>query len=305
MRNNSPKLSIVIVNYMVDDLLLECIRSLKSQKSGRDAEIFIVDNGPAQHDDPVFDGTIVLDNRKNNGFAYANNLAMRKASGDYILLLNPDTIVKEGALDTCLRIMKERGDIGILGCKLLNEDGSLQSSCRNFPGLSNILAENLGLHRIIKKWRWMRDRYLMFWPHDSFRNVDSVKGAFMMIRKTVLESVGLLDEHFFMYCEEVDFCLRTRKQGWKIAFTPDARIVHLGGKSTEINSLKYLVELHKSYRTYCRKHFNPVLSEICIAVYFCGVALRVMANMDGLWSDDQGKRKKFRLFLETAKSYLR
>jgi N-acetylglucosaminyl-diphospho-decaprenol L-rhamnosyltransferase len=297
------KLSILIVNYGADVYLKECVASLLSQRLSEKVEIIIIQNGPGE--DPDFrDGRIkVIRNERNEGFASANNIGLESAKGELLLMLNPDTVVFPGVIQKCIRMMSSDPEIGILGCKLINGDGSLQSSCRNFPGIYNILAESFGLHRVLHFSRFIRKRYLMIWPHDTVRAVDSVKGAFMMTRRKVVDTIGVLDDHFFMYCEEVDFCLRAKEKGWKTVFTPDIRIIHYGGKSTEINTLKNLIELHKSYRYYCRKHFPARKSVVCIALYFSGVAMRSLMHIEGAWSRDENKRTRFRLFYETAKSY--
>jgi GT2 family glycosyltransferase len=305
MKKTDKTLSVLIVNYRADEYLKKCIPSLREQRMTRRMEIILIQNGSWENRDPDIKGVSVIRNSRNEGFARANNLGLAKAAGDYILMLNPDTIVPPGTLEKCVRMMEQDRDIGVLGCRLLNEDRSLQSSCRNFPAFGNILIENLGLHHFLGGFGFFRNRYLMIWPHDSVRVVDSVKGAFMMTRREVVESVGLLDDHFFMYCEEVDFCLRAKEKGWKTAFTPDASIIHFGGKSTEIHSLKNLVELHKSYRYYCRKHFNSLESAICIFLYFLGVSSRALFHIEGSWSNDGIKRERFRLFYETAKSYFK
>jgi O-antigen biosynthesis protein len=298
-------LSVVIVNYRADDYLKECVRSIRAQRQAGETETIIVENGEGDYSDSVFEGAILVRNSGNEGFARANNIGFGQARGDLVLILNPDTLLPEDTVQRCCRFMDQNRDIGILGCKLLNADGTLQSSCRNFPGLFTGFTENFGLHRWMGRIGWLKSRYLMVWPHDAIRQVDSVKGAFMLTRRAVLDSVGGFDERFFMYCEEVDFCLRAKQKGWKTFFTPEASIVHFGGKSTEIHSLKNLIELHRSYRHYCRKHFGPIRSVIFIFLYFLGAALRAMIHVDGAWSKNEWKRERFELFYETAKSYFK
>jgi GT2 family glycosyltransferase len=301
--DDKTRLSVVIVNYRADDYLKECVRSIRAQRRAGIIEVIIVENGDADYSDPVFKDAIIVRNSGNEGFARANNVGFDRARGDLILILNPDTLLPEDTVERCCSYMELHREIGILGCKLLNSDGTLQSSCRNFPGMLTVFTENLGLHRWLGRIGWLKNRYLMVWAHDAIRHVDSVKGAFMLIRSDLIRAIGGFDERFFMYCEEVDFCLRARNSGHEVVFYPDAAITHFGGKSTEIHSMRNLIELHRSYRLYCRKHFWPVKSAVCIFLYFFGVCSRALLHAEGVWSRDERKRRRFKLFYETAKSY--
>ncbi|MDM7925134.1 MAG: glycosyltransferase family 2 protein [bacterium] len=303
--NDKTRLSVVIVNYRADDYLKECTRSIQAQQGAGKTETIIVENGEGDYSDPVFKDAILIRNSGNEGFARANNVGFGRARGDLVLILNPDTVLPENTLERCCRYMEANPKIGVLGCKLLNSDGTLQSSCRNFPGMLTSFVENMGFYRWLGRIGWLRKRYLMVWEHDVVRRVDSVKGAFMLTRRNLIREIGGFDERFFMYCEEVDFCLRAKRAGYEVVFYPEAAITHFGGKSTEIHSLRNLIELHRSYRLYCRKHFGPVKSAVCIFLYFFGVCSRALLHVQGVWSQDERKRRRFRLFYETAKSYFK
>jgi hypothetical protein len=191
---------------------------------------------------------------ENLGFARANNLALREAKGELALLLNNDTLVKPGAIDTMLRVMKERPDVGILGPLLLNEDGSVQIS---YGGMISIHAELLQkfLRAGYARGSWWARRYVEG-RAGRVAYPDWVSGACLMVRADVLAEVGLLDENFFMYTEEVDLCQRIRAQGFRIMYTPEAEVVHLGGKSTEFNREGAAYEYRRSQLYFYLKHYG-------------------------------------------------
>ena len=203
----------------------------------------------------LFPDVIVINNSENKGFAAANNQGIEKSTGKYVLLLNPDTKLYSDTLKKMIEFYDTHKDAGVLGCKILNNDGSLQSSCRNFPSIPVIFFETISLHFLYSKIKPMRHFYLMYWEHDRIRKVDSVKGACLMVPGYIVDKVGYLDENFFIYGEEVDWCKRINDAGFNNYFTPETKIIHFGGKSTEIKKQKNLIELQKSRVLYCKKHF--------------------------------------------------
>jgi GT2 family glycosyltransferase len=302
------KVTVVVVHYMVEAYLDECIHSVIEESGELIHKIIIINNGSKKNIRFSNPKISITENTRNSGFAAACNLGLRQIESGYCLILNPDTKIQENAISDCIRYMKKNPHIGILGCLLHNSDGSLQSSCRNFPSITNVFVESLGFHRFLGRFAKVRSKYLMVWPHDQIRIVDSVKGAFFLVKKEVIQKIGYLDENFFMYCEEVDYCARARKAGWDVVFYPGAQIIHYGGKSTEINSLNNLIELHRSQRYYCEKHMNAAEAGICILLYFSGLIFRMILNCPMPWhgSIDKEKRtKRFILFYETAKSYFK
>jgi hypothetical protein len=250
----------------------------------------------------------IIQNTMNNGYAKANNQGILAARGEYILLLNPDTKILKNAIKKCIKYMESHPKTGVLGCKLLNEDGSLQSSCRNFPSPVNVFIEAFALHTIIKFIPYVQSIYLRTWKHESVRKVDSVKGAFLLTKMDVIDKIGLLDESFFMYGEELDFCKRVKENGWDVTFYPKAEIVHYGGKSTEIHSLKNLIELHRAQKIYCKKHLSENKAALCISLYWIGLIFRMMLCIPGIMASNSKRfrsKNRFRQFHETAKSYFK
>jgi GT2 family glycosyltransferase len=212
-------ISVITVSWNTRDLLRECLRSLVSELDGLDAEVFLIDN--ASHDGSAemvrcqFPEIKLVANASNRGFAAANNQALKTASGEFVLLLNPDTVVHKGAIRTLLQFMQAHPKAGIVAPQLLNTDGTVQRSCRQFPTFLNMSYELLGLSRIFANQPIFRQYKMLDWNHDDERQVDQPEGACLLLRKKVIDDVGLLDEGFFMLFEEVDWCYRIKEAGWE------------------------------------------------------------------------------------------
>lgn len=256
------KLSIIIVNWNTGPLLATCLRSVLSEcqalaSRGSSWEIIVVDNHSSDDSldaalalEKQFGQVILMQNRQNAGFARANNQGIRRASGDYILLLNPDTEVKPGAISALLGFMDAHPRAGAAGPHILNPDGSLQTSCYPAPTLPRELWYLLHLDLL-----WPFAQYPMKrWALDSARPVDSLLGACLLVRRSALGETGLLDEDFFMYSEEIDLCHRLRQAGWSLHWVPQARIVHYGGQSTRQVAGPMFLQLYRSKLHFFRKH---------------------------------------------------
>ena len=263
-------LSIIIVNYNTKKLLGNCIASILKDKSKLSSEIIVIDNcstdGSADFVAQNFPQVNLLLSEQNRGYSYACNLGLRQSKGDFICLLNADTEVETGALEKMMGFFQSHPGAGAVGPKVLNEDGTLQSSCRNFPSLFRTFCENIFLWESIRPNRILGTFLLRYWMHDKVREVDYVVGCCIMVKREVLDDTGFLDETFFMYSEEVDWCFRIRKAGWKIYFLPDAKIIHHKGKSTDPEEPRMFIELHKSAIRFVRKHYpkwkNPIFKLI-------------------------------------------
>ncbi len=228
-------ISFVIVSYNVAEYLDRCLESIEKEMRRR-YEIIVIDNGSSDDSLQVI-GTrhpqaIVIQNRENRGFAAANNQGFQKASGQYIFMLNPDTLVMEGSIDKLADFMDVHKKIGISGPRNLNPDGSLQRNCHHFPTLSGALWDYLQFRRYFPRSRIFGREHMTYWDYGDTREVDWITGSSLMIRKDMLNELGGLDEGFFMYSEECDLCYRARKAGWKTVFFPEAAIIHFGGQSS-------------------------------------------------------------------------
>lgn len=231
-------LSIIIVNWNTKELLKNCINSILEHTNGIQYEIIIVDNDSDDGSIEMintferFKDVILISNDSNAGFAKANNQGIKVANGKYILLLNSDTLLLNNVLKESVERLEEEKEVGILGCKLLNADSTLQFSTFNFVTIKRIFVKKL--LNYIGKAEWVGDSNmlaLVTFDHESERLVDYVKGAYMMIRKKVIEDIGVLDEQFFMYSEEADFSYRARKHNWVTKYYPIGPIIHYGGQS--------------------------------------------------------------------------
>ncbi|PIE33327.1 hypothetical protein CSA56_12210 [candidate division KSB3 bacterium] len=224
------KLLIALVNYNTTELLVKCLDSLESQHLDVDYRIVVVDNnspdGGADQIREAYPEVTVLCNSQNGGYAKAVNQAIREFNSDYILLLNPDIEVKPGSLERMLAFMNTTPDAGIIGGKLLNPDGTLQYSCRTFYTLPIILYRRTFLGKLFPNSKILTRHLMQDWDHQSVREVDWMLGACLMIRRNALREVGLMDERFFLYFEDVDWCYRMKKWGWKVYYVPQAEMVH-------------------------------------------------------------------------------
>jgi len=257
-------LSIIIVNYNVKYYLRECLQSVYCATERVSFEIIIVDNnstdGSVDMVKNEFPEVKLIENCQNLGFAKATNQVLREHEGKYALLLNPDTVVLPNALDKMVEFMEANPQAGALGCKLLYPDGSLQRSCRSFPTLTTTFFENTGLEKFFPKNKLVAKYKMGYWDYNDLREVDQPMGSALMIRREVIRQVGLLDERFYMFFEEVDWCFRAKKRGWKIYFIPRAEIIHYGGQSARSTMSEMMIQGYKSKHKFFRKHYG-ILSE--------------------------------------------
>jgi GT2 family glycosyltransferase len=236
--------SIIIVNWNTQYDLCNCLRSIfRQSEDNLSLEVIVVDN--ASTDDSVravrtrFPEVRIIENTENRGFAAANNQGIRASVGKFVLLLNPDTVLWDDSLSTLWEVISEHPQVGILGPRLLNQDGSVQPSVMSFPSLfsavkSFIRARIHGVSKIAPD------------IGEDIVYVPCVSGACLLVRRDVFEQVGLLDESYYMYAEEIDFCFRANEMGWKVAYTPLTSVTHLGGQSTSQRSSEMYVERRTS-----------------------------------------------------------
>ena len=246
-------LSIIIVNWNTKDLLAQCLKSLEQTLQRLKMEVYVVDNGSVDRSVELmkekFPEVIVIQNPTNLGFAKANNQAMKRSKGKYILLLNPDTQVKEGVVENLTHFMDAHPEVGIAGAKLLNSDGSKQNSIANLPSLATELLNKSLLRLLFPKTFLGKERNI-----SEPIEVDSIIGACMMVRREAMEQVGLLDEEYFLFLEETDWCYRLKKAGWKVYHVPQAEVYHFQGKSAEKDKKRAKVEYYRSRYQFFKKN---------------------------------------------------
>lgn len=254
----SAKLSVIVVSWNVVKLLRRCLQTLSEELSTINAEVFVVDNasadGSAQMVAKEFPQFHLIANDSNLGFAVANNQALKMSGGEYVLLLNPDTEVQPGALSKLIGFLDQNPKAGIVAPQLLNSDGSIQRSCREFPTFAGMLYELLGLSKMFPSHPLFGRYKMLEFDHDYIRAVDQPEGACLMMRQSVIDEVGTLDEGFFMLFEEVDWCYRIKKAGWEIWFTPEAKVIHHYGQSIKQVKARMILSSHRGLFRYWKKH---------------------------------------------------
>lgn len=284
------KLSIIIVSWNTSELLAQCLASLSAHPLSAPHEVIVVDNG--SHDGSPqmvsarFPAVQLVRNEDNRGFARANNQAMRIARGEYVLLLNPDTEVHAQALDTLVRFLDEHPAASAAGARVLNPDGTLQHSCSPAPTLFN---EWLHLFHLDRE----RRQGMAGWPIDAPRKVETLLGACLMFRRRLLEQIGDLDERYFMYSEEVDFCYRMRGAGGELYWVPQATIVHYGGQSTGQIATEMFLQLYQNKLLYFRKHYGRPGAWIYKLILLCASSMRLAAT-PLTWFEKPPRRQQHR-----------
>lgn len=254
-------LSIIIVNYNVKEFVLNLLGSISKALSNITTEIFVVDN--ASDDGSVdairekYPSVNLIDNKKNVGFGSANNQALELAKGRFILLINPDTIVREDTFSKMISFFESNPNCGIAGCKVLNPDGSLQLACRRgFPGPWTSFTKVMGLSTLFPKSKLFARYNLTYLDENQTYEVDAVSGAFMMIRREAYEKIGGFDPQFFMYGEDLDLCYRTQKAGYKVYYVHETEIIHYKGESTKRSSIDETKVFYDAMHLFVKKHFS-------------------------------------------------
>ena len=284
-----PKLSIVIVSYNVKYYVAQCITSVLRSQGGVDADITVVDNhsqdGTVEFLRKRFPSVKVVASNHNLGFARANNIAIKATTGEYVLLLSPDTIVGEDVLSACLSFMDSHPHCGGLGLRMLNVNGEVaMESRRGLPTPMTSFYKMTGLCSRFPKSRRFGRYYLGFLPWDEPVRIDVISGAFCMLRREALDSIGLLDEDFFMYGEDIDLSYRLCKGGYENWYIPST-ILHYKGESTHKSSFRYVHVFYEAMLIFFRKHYGhmslllsfPIKAAICLKA--AGALLQIQADM--------------------------
>ncbi|MGE5812065.1 MAG: glycosyltransferase [Ignavibacteria bacterium] len=254
-------LSIIIVNYNVKEFIQNLLHSIFKAGCNLKYEIIIIDNasddGSADFIKEKFPNINLISNKKNLGFGKANNIGLAAAKGKYILLINPDTLIREDTLEKMISFFESSPDAGLAGCKILNPDGSLQLACRrSFPGPWTSFCKVTGLSSLFPHSRLFARYNLTYLDENRTYEVDAISGSFMMMKKEVYEKIGGFDEQFFMYGEDLDLCYRIQKAGWKVYYTPDTQIIHYKGESTRRSSLDETKIFYDAMNLFVKKHLS-------------------------------------------------
>jgi GT2 family glycosyltransferase len=276
--------SICIVTYKVRDMLRDCLNSLAAS-TRLDYEVIVVDNG--SQDGVVemlqseFPSVKRIENNQNLGFTRPINQAMRLSLGKYLVLLNPDTLILPGALDTLVAFMQDHPQVGICGPKVLNRDGTLQKPCRR--GESRpwaVLTYFSGLSRLFPKSKLFGEYLMSYMDEDETHPVAGVSGSCMLVRRETVNQIGYMDERFFAYQEDADYCYRARQVGWQIYYVPQARIVHFGGMGgSRVQPYRSIYQWHRSYFLFYRKNFARDYFFLFNGLYYAAMFFKLVASL--------------------------
>ncbi|MDX9930954.1 MAG: glycosyltransferase family 2 protein, partial [Bacteroidales bacterium] len=265
------KLSVVIVNYNVEHFLEQCLASVRLAMKGIDGEVFVVDNnsvdGSVQMVKNKYPEFILIDNKENLGFAKANNQAIRQSRGEYILLLNPDTVVEETTFSKVIDFMDRTPDAGGLGVMMVDGKGKfLPESKRGLPTPEVSFYKIFGLSSLFPRSKRFGKYHLSYLDKQKIHQVEVLSGAFMLLRRETLDKTGLLDETFFMYGEDIDLSYRILKAGYKNYYFPETRIIHYKGESTKKSSVNYVFVFYNAMIIFARKHYAREKLRLFIAI---------------------------------------
>lgn len=255
------KLSVIIVNYNVKHFIEQCLFSVLKASESLTHEVFVVDNNSVDGSVGLikdkFPQIKLIENKVNTGFSVANNQAIKQATGEYILLLNPDTVVQEDTFTKIVAFMDAHPQAGGLGVKMLDGQGNFApESKRGLPTPAVAFYKMFGFSKLFPKSKQFGKYHLTYLPENEINEIEVISGAFMLIRKSVLDKIGLLDETFFMYGEDIDLSYRIIKAGYKNYYFPETQIIHYKGESTKRSSLNYVVIFYKAMAIFSKKHFS-------------------------------------------------
>jgi len=277
-------LSIVIVNYNVKHFLEQCLHSVKKATQGIKAEVIVVDNNSADGSCSMmlekFSEIKLIRNSENLGFSAANNQALKKAKGKFVLLLNPDTIIHEDSLTECLSFMEKHRDAGAIGLKMIDGKGNfLPESKRSLPTPQSAFYKIFGLAALFPKSEKFNTYYLKHLDKDNIQKIDILTGAFMFIRASALEKCGLLDEDFFMYAEDIDLSYRLSLKGYQNYYLPSPAIIHFKGESTKKSEFNYPRHFYGSMIRFVRKYYSGRKASNLSSILRIAILLKAMLSV--------------------------
>ncbi|WP_410515267.1 glycosyltransferase family 2 protein [Paenibacillus sp. BR2-3] len=263
---------------------MDCLRSVYDSETNYSYEIILIDNN--SHDESLemigreYPDVKLIANQENTGFARANNQGIEVASGRYVLLLNSDTVVRKDTLETMVSFMDGQPDLGASGCKIILPDGSLDKACkRGFPTPAASFYYAFGFSRLFPDRPRFNGYQLGYLDPDLDYPVDCLVGAFMLLRRETIEQVGGLDEDFFMYGEDLDWCYRIKEAGWGIYYYPQTSIVHLKGGSARRRPFKIVYEFHRAMILFHRKHYSKQYNSMINGAVYAGVGVKFLLSL--------------------------
>jgi len=269
-------IAIIIVNWNTCQLLEDCLDSILANPPASPVEVWVVDNASVDESPQMvrqrFPQVHLIENHTNVGFARANNQAIQRCTGEYILLLNPDTLVGPSTLQSLVDFLETHPKAGAAGSRILNPDGSMQISSHPRPTVFREFWRMFHLDTI----RSYAEYPLSKWDTDQAQDVDVLKGACLLVRKGVLDHIGYLDEDYYIYSEEVDLCIRIQRAGWLLYWVPQSKVVHFGGQSTQQVPNEMFLHLYQGKIKYFRKHHGPLTAQVYILILLMAALSRII-----------------------------
>lgn len=282
-------LSFIIVSWNASQYLINCLRSIFETVEGLTFEVLVVDNGSSDRSpDAVreqFPEVRLNALRENLGFGRANNIGMREARGRYLCLANSDTVLQQDCMQSLVRYMEKNSDVGLVGPMVLNNDLSYQPSCRKSPSLWNYLTESLGLHVIFRRSAVFGGQSIQSQRRDTPSAVDILSGCFLLARRAAIDDIGMFDERFRIYGEDVDWSTRFHAAGWRVIYYPLARVIHHGGASSRLEPLRFYAEMTRSTLLLWRKYHGDLSCSMLILILVFHHSIRLLGGiiLSPLW----------------------
>jgi GT2 family glycosyltransferase len=280
MQNTIPNISVVIVSWNAKKYLEQCLESILSCSDASDAEIIVVDNASTDGSPELvkqrFADVKLIRNSSNLGFAKANNIGIGQSHGKYLFLINSDVVVYPNCFSSMANYIEAQPQIGVLGPRIIGFDGKVQRSCMGYPTLWNKFCRAIFLATLFPRLKLFNGYELSHWSHDEVKEVDVINGCFWAIKRQAIEEIGLLDENFFMYAEDIDWCKRFNNAGWKVVYYPKAEAVHFGGASSSNAPIRFYIEMQNANLRFWGKHYGSFSRCVYICIIFLHQSLRAL-----------------------------
>lgn len=280
MNYNKPNVSVVIVSWNAKKYLEQCLQSVLSCSDAATTEIIVVDNassdGSPEHVKEKYPSVKLICNSDNLGFAKANNIGINHSHGKYLFLINSDVIVYPNCFNSLVTYIESQPQIGVLGPRIIGIDGKVQRSCMGYPSLWNSFCRAIFIDAIFPNVKLFNGYMLSYWKHDAIKEVEVVNGCFWVIRHQALEKVGLLDENYFMYAEDIDWCKRFNDSDWKVVYYPLVEALHYGGASSANAPVRFYIEMQKANMKFFKKHYGILSLNIYKCIMLLHQSLRAV-----------------------------
>jgi GT2 family glycosyltransferase len=281
------RISVIILSWNTRELLKGCLNSIRTSGGQLVQEVIVVDNASVDGSTDMvaaqFSDVTLIRSKENLGFARANNLGIERASGSWLALVNSDVVVHPGCFEELVKYLEKHGEAGLVGPAVIGADGRPQPTCRRFPTIWSTACRSLALDNVFSRWPILSGRELCHKGQARLAEVDVLSGCFWMARREAVAQVGGLDERFFFYAEDIDWCKRFWDAGWKVVFVPKATATHLGGGSSANAPLRYSIEMLRANLAYWRKHYGvPGLAIFFFLSVIHHIARLLMRGMEAV-----------------------